>query len=43
VKVALPLMMHVWVVDDPGGPFADGVPEEWTRAYNRDHGVPFTW
>jgi hypothetical protein len=43
VKVALPLMMHVWVVDDPGGPFADGVPDTWTRVFNLDHGVPFAW
>ncbi len=43
VKAALPLMMHVWVVDNPGGPFADGVPDTWTRPFNRAHGVPFAW
>jgi hypothetical protein len=43
LQVAVPLMMHVWVVDNPGGPYADGVPDTWTRAFNRAHGVPFNW
>ncbi len=43
VQLAIPLMMHVWVVDNPGGPYADGVPDTWTRAFNRAHGVPFHW
>jgi hypothetical protein len=43
VQVAIPLMMHVWVVDDPGGPYADSVPDAWTRAFNLAHGVPFSW
>jgi hypothetical protein len=43
VKLALPLMMHVWVVDNPGGPFADGVPGAWAGPFNRAHGVPFSW
>jgi len=43
VQVTLPVMMHVWVVDNPGGPYADQVPEAWTRAFNADHGVPFRW
>jgi len=36
-------MMHVWVVDDPGGPFADSAPERWTRPFNLAHGVDFHW
>jgi hypothetical protein len=43
VQVTLPVMMHVWVVDNPGGPYADQVPDAWTRAFNRAHGVPFHW
>ncbi|OLB79202.1 MAG: hypothetical protein AUI14_11035 [Actinobacteria bacterium 13_2_20CM_2_71_6] len=43
LKVASPLMMHVWVVDNPGGPYADGAPDTWTRPFNLAHGVPFTW
>jgi len=43
VKLALPLMMHVWVVDNPGGPFVDGVPDPWTKAFNQAHGMPFHW
>lgn len=43
VKLALPLMMHVWVVDNPGGPYVDGVPDPWTKAFNQAHGVPFHW
>jgi hypothetical protein len=43
VKLALPLMMHVWVVDNPGGPYVDGVPDTWTKAFNLAHGVPFSW
>ncbi len=36
-------MMHVWVVDEPGGPFADSAPATWTRPFNLAHGVPFHW
>jgi hypothetical protein len=43
VKLATPLMMHVWVVDNPGGPYVDGEPDAWTRAFNLAHGVPFHW
>ena len=43
VKVAIPSMMHVWVVDNPGGPYVDGVPDTWTRAFNLTRGVPFHW
>jgi hypothetical protein len=43
VKTAVPLMMHVWVVDNPGGPYADGEPDSWTRPFNNAHGIPFSW
>jgi hypothetical protein len=43
VKTAIPLMMHVWVVDNPGGPYTDGESDAWTRAFNTAHGVPFHW
>jgi hypothetical protein len=35
-----PEMMHVWVVDNPAGPFAEGVDAAWARAYNDAHGLP---
>jgi hypothetical protein len=43
VKTAMPLMMHVWVVDNPGGPYTDGESDAWTRAFNQAHGIPFHW
>ncbi len=36
-------MMHVWVIDHPGGPYNDDSPDAWIRAYNQSHGEPFTW
>jgi len=42
VSVTSPEMMHVWVVDNPDGPFADGLDEQWVRAYHAEHGRPFT-
>jgi hypothetical protein len=43
VAETMPVMMHVWVVDNPGGPYAEQVPDAWTRAFNEAHGVPFHW
>jgi hypothetical protein len=43
VQVTTPVMMHVWVVDNPGGPYADQVPDTWTKAFNDTHGVAFHW
>ena len=43
VQATLPLMAHVWVVEPPGGALADQVDDAWVSAYNRDHGVTFTW
>jgi hypothetical protein len=39
----MPVMMHLWVVDNPGGPYADHVPDAWTRAFNDANGVRFRW
>ncbi len=43
ITVTVAQMMHVWVVDNPGGPYADSVPDSWTREFNRTNGLPFTW
>jgi hypothetical protein len=43
VQTAIPLMMHVWVVENPGGPYVDAVPDTWTRPFNLAHGIPFQW
>ena len=40
VNLTTPEMMHVWVVDNPDGPFAEGLDKEWVRAYHAEHGVP---
>jgi hypothetical protein len=36
-------MMHVWVVDPPGGAFTEHVDQAWLAEYNRAHGIPFSW
>jgi hypothetical protein len=33
-------MMHVWVVENPGGWFAEGLDRTWELTYNAQHGVP---
>lgn len=43
ISVTVPEMMHVWVVDHPGGPYNDDVPDSWIRAFNLAHGLPFEW
>ena len=40
VNVTSPEMMHVWVVDNPQGPFAEGLDKNWVRAYNAANGHP---
>jgi len=40
VSVLTPEMMHVWVVANPSGPFAEGLDETWVRAYHAEHGRP---
>lgn len=41
VQVTPPEMMHVWVVDNPAGPFAQDLDKKWVRSYNAVHGVPY--
>lgn len=42
VATTIPNMMHLWVVDNPNGAFAEGLDEKWVRSYNLAHGIPFT-
>jgi hypothetical protein len=42
VAVTIPEMMHVWVVDNPAGPFAEGLDKAWVADYHRTHGQPVT-
>jgi len=37
--ITIPEMMHVWIVDSPGRPSAEGVDKEWALGYHREHGV----
>jgi hypothetical protein len=34
-------MMHVWVVQNPGGWFAEGLDRTWSLDYNAVHGLPW--
>lgn len=38
VQATIPEMMHVWTVDNPRGAYAEGLDEQWVRAYHADHG-----
>jgi len=40
VSLTTPEMMHVWVVENPGGPFAEGLDAAWVRDYHATHGLP---
>ncbi|HEY0641658.1 MAG TPA: hypothetical protein VGD67_28865, partial [Pseudonocardiaceae bacterium] len=40
VAVLSPEMLHVWVVDNPGGPYAESLPPDWVREYHTTHGRP---
>jgi hypothetical protein len=40
VNLTSPEMMHVWVVDNPAGPYAEGLDEAWVRRYHAAHGRP---
>jgi hypothetical protein len=40
LNLTTPEMMHVWVVGNPTGPFAEGLDAEWTREYHAEHGLP---
>jgi hypothetical protein len=39
VNVTTPEMMHVWIVDNPDGPFAEGLDKAWVLAYHARHGL----
>lgn len=39
VQITIPEMMHVWIVEPPGGPYAEGVDQNWAREYHRKHGL----
>lgn len=41
INLTTPEMMHVWVVDNPGGAFVEGLDKEWVRAYHSEHGLPY--
>jgi hypothetical protein len=41
VDVTIPEMMHVWVVDNPNGAFAEGLDDKWVKEFNLAHGVPW--
>jgi hypothetical protein len=41
LNITTPEMMHVWVVDDPAGPYVDGLDDTWVRAYHAQHGLPY--
>ena len=38
LAIGTPEMMHVWTVENPGGPFAEGLDAAWVRAYHAEHG-----
>jgi hypothetical protein len=39
VMVTIPEMMHVWIVDPPGGPFAESIDPAWATIYHARHGL----
>jgi hypothetical protein len=41
INVTIPEMMHVWVVDNPQGPYAEGLDKQWVLAYHAEHGIPY--
>jgi hypothetical protein len=42
VNVTIPEMMHVWVVDNPKGAYAEGLDKTWVAAYHALHGLPYS-
>jgi hypothetical protein len=38
INVTTPEMMHVWVVENPSGWFAEGLDADWVRDYHARHG-----
>lgn len=41
VNLTTPEMMHVWVVANPGGWFAEGLDRAWVRGYHAAHGTAY--
>jgi hypothetical protein len=41
VNLTSPEMMHVWIVPDPAGPFAEGLDRTWVMAYHAGHAIPY--
>ncbi len=41
INLTTPEMMHVWVVDNPDGAFAEGLDKQWVGAYHSEHGLPY--
>lgn len=41
VQVTGPETMHVWVLDNPAGPFGSDLDKNWVRAYSDTHGLPY--
>ncbi len=39
ITVTIAEMMHVWVVQPPGGPYAEGVDQAWARDYHMKNGI----
>ncbi|HZM81353.1 MAG TPA: hypothetical protein VFC19_36975 [Candidatus Limnocylindrales bacterium] len=39
IPITIPEMMHIWIVNPPGGPYAEGVDKDWALGYHREHGV----
>jgi hypothetical protein len=39
VTITIAEMMHLWIVEPPGGPFAEGVDKKWASDYHKAHGI----
>ncbi len=39
VTITIAEMMHLWLVEPPGGPFAEGVDKAWASEYHDKHGI----
>jgi hypothetical protein len=40
LNLTTPEMMHVWIVENPTGPFAEGLDAQWVRDYHAEHSLP---
>jgi hypothetical protein len=41
IALTSPEMMHLWVVDNPAGAFAEGIDKQWATTYNAGHGSAY--